>query len=176
MYCKFTLLLFSHQVMSDSWTIARQTSLSLTTYRNLPSGTIQPSHPRYLPLLLPSVFPSTTVFSSESAVCIRRPNTGASVSASVLPNSIQSWFPLRLTGFISLLSRGLSRVFSITTVYKLWLLYCPALTSIHDSCKFIEWCFLVVFSLSSVCEIIFNFHSNVTLQEYIFSTVTSFPS
>ena len=41
---------------------------------------------------------------------------GASASAWVLPKSIQSWFPLRLTGLISLQSKGLSRVFSNTTV------------------------------------------------------------
>ena len=45
-------------------------------------------------------------------------STGASASASVLPISIQSWFPLGLTGLISLQSKGLSRVFSSTTVQK----------------------------------------------------------
>ena len=69
-------------------------------------------------LLLPSVFPSNRVFSSESPVCIRWPNIGASASASVLPVNIQDWFPLGLTGFILLLSRGLSRVFSSTTVWR----------------------------------------------------------
>ena len=39
-------------------------------------------------------------------------------SASVLPMNIQDWFPLRLTGLITLLSKGLSRVFSSTTVWK----------------------------------------------------------
>ena len=43
---------------------------------------------------------------------------GASASASVLPMSIQGWFPLGLTGLISLQSKGLSRVFSKTTVQK----------------------------------------------------------
>ena len=43
---------------------------------------------------------------------------GISASASVLPMSIQDWFPLRLTGLISLQSKGLSRVFSNTTVQK----------------------------------------------------------
>ena len=43
---------------------------------------------------------------------------GASASASVLPVNIQGWFPLGLTGLISLLSMGLSRVFSSTTVWK----------------------------------------------------------
>ena len=43
---------------------------------------------------------------------------GASASGSVLPMNIQSWFPLRLTGLISLLSKGLWRVFSSTIVQK----------------------------------------------------------
>ena len=43
---------------------------------------------------------------------------GASASASVLPMNIQDWFPLRWTGLISLQSKGLSRVFSSTTIWK----------------------------------------------------------
>ena len=69
-------------------------------------------------LLLPSVFPSVRVFSSESALCIRWPKYWSSASASVLPMNIQGWLPLGLTGLISLLSRGLSRVFSNTTFWK----------------------------------------------------------
>ena len=45
-------------------------------------------------------------------------NTGASASASVLPVNIQGWFPLGLTGLISLQSKGLSRVFSSTTIWS----------------------------------------------------------
>ena len=45
-------------------------------------------------------------------------NIGASALASVLPKRIQGWFPLGLTGFISLLSRGLSKVFSSTAIWK----------------------------------------------------------
>ena len=45
-------------------------------------------------------------------------NIGASPSASVLPMNIQDWFPLELTGWIFLQSKGLSRVFSNTTVQK----------------------------------------------------------
>ena len=61
---------------------------------------------------------------------------GVSASASVLPMNIQSWFPLGLTGLISMLSKGLSRLISNTTVQKsinslvLTLLYGPTLTSI----------------------------------------------
>ena len=43
---------------------------------------------------------------------------GASASASVLPMNIQGWFPLGLTGLISLLSKGISRVFSSTSIQK----------------------------------------------------------
>ena len=45
-------------------------------------------------------------------------NTGASASASVLPVNIQGWSPLRLNGLISLRSKGLSGVFSSTTVWR----------------------------------------------------------
>ena len=70
-------------------------------------------HP--LPLLL-SIFPSIIVFSSEYALCISGQSIEA--SASILPMSIQGWFPLGLTGLISLPSKGLSRVFSKTTIGK----------------------------------------------------------
>ena len=68
-------------------------------------------------------------------------STGVSASASVLPMNIQDWFPLGLTGWISLQSKGLSRVFSNTTVQKHQFfgtapfLYSPTLTSIHDYWK-----------------------------------------
>ena len=45
-------------------------------------------------------------------------NIGATASASVLPMNIQGWFPLRLTGLISMKSKGLSRVYSSTTIRK----------------------------------------------------------
>ena len=66
-------------------------------------------------------------------------STAVSASASILPMNIQAWFPLGLTGLISLQSKGLSRVFSNTTVQKhqlvLSFLYSPTLTSIHDHWK-----------------------------------------
>ena len=69
-------------------------------------------------LLLSSVFPSIRVFSNESVLHIRWQSIGVSASVSVLPMNIQDWFPLGLTDLISLLSKGLSRVFSNTTVQK----------------------------------------------------------
>ena len=67
-------------------------------------------------------------------------STGASASASVLPVSIHGWSPLGLTGLISLLSKGLSGIFSSTTVWKhhffgALLLYGPTLTSVHNYWK-----------------------------------------
>ena len=64
-------------------------------------------------LLLPSIFSNIRVFSNELALHIRWPKFGASASASVLPMNTQCWFPLGLTGLISLQSEGLSRVFFI---------------------------------------------------------------
>ena len=69
-------------------------------------------------LLLLSIFPSIRVFSNESVLHIRWPSIGASVSVSVLPMNIQGWFPLWLTALISLLSKGLSKLFSNTIVQK----------------------------------------------------------
>ena len=71
-------------------------------------------------LLLTSILPSIRVFYNELALRIRWPKIGASVSASVsvLPVNSQGWFPLGLTGLISLQSKGLSRVFSSTTIQK----------------------------------------------------------
>ena len=70
-------------------------------------------------LLLPSVFPSITVFSSESVLRIRWPKYW-SLSFSISLSNEYSGFriPLRLTCLISLQSKGLSRVFSNTTVQK----------------------------------------------------------
>ena len=58
-------------------------------------------------------FPMSQFFTSGG-----QSNNGVSASASVLPMNIQDWFPLGLTGWISLQSKGLSRVFSNTTVQK----------------------------------------------------------
>ena len=111
---------------------------------------IQPSHPLLPLLLLPSIFPSIRVFSSELALHIREAiSVGASTSASVLPVTIQSWFPLRLAGW-SCYPRD-SKEFSPAPQFEsinssmLSLLYSPALTSIHDywknqSCDYTDLC------------------------------------
>ena len=114
--------------MSDSatpWTAAHQAPLSFPISQSLLKlmsiESVMPSSHLILccPLpLLPSVLLSIRVFSSESALHISGQSIGASASSSVLPTNIQDWFPLGLTGFISLQSKVLSEVFSNTTTQK----------------------------------------------------------
>ena len=107
------------------WTAPCQASLSLTISLSLSKfmfiESVMPSSHLILCcplLLLPSIFPSTRIFSNESAVHIRW-SKYQSFSFSISPSSDYSGlFPLRLTGLISLLSQGVSRVFSSTTVQK----------------------------------------------------------
>ena len=69
-------------------------------------------------LLLPPIPPSIRVFSNESVLAWGSRSIGVSASASVLPVNTQDWSPLGWTGWISLQSKELSRVFSNTTVQK----------------------------------------------------------
>ena len=81
---------------------------------------IQPSHPLSSPF--PPAFnlsqPQGDSFPMSHLFASGGQNIGVSASASVLPMNIQDWFPLGWTGWISLQSKGLSRVFSNTTVQK----------------------------------------------------------
>ena len=69
-------------------------------------------------LLLPSIVPSIRVFLMSWLFASGGQRIGVSASASVLPMNSQDWFPLGWTGWIFLQSKGLSRVFSNTTVQK----------------------------------------------------------
>ena len=107
------------------WTAAHQDFLSFTISQSLLKfmsiGSVTLSNHLILchPLLLVSpIFSSIGVFSNESALHIRWPNFWRFNSASVLSMNIQGWFPLGLTGLISLQSNGFSRVLSNTTVQK----------------------------------------------------------
>ena len=113
------------RLFATPWTAAHQASLSITNSQRLLKlmsiELVMPSNHLILCcslLLLPSIFPSIRVFSNESVLHIRWPNIGVSVLASVFPMNIQDWFPLGWTGWISLQSKGLSRVFFNTTVQK----------------------------------------------------------
>ena len=82
------------------------------------SDAIQPSHSLSSPFLLPSIFPSIRVFSSESALPIRWPKYW-SFSFSISPSDEYSEsISFRMDRLISLLSKGLSRVFSSTTFWR----------------------------------------------------------
>ena len=111
-------------LFATPWTMARQASLSITNSQSLPKlmsiESVMPSNHLILShplLLLPSILPSIRVFSNESALPIRWPKYWSSASASVLPMNTQDWSPSGWTGWISLESKGLSRVFN-TTVQK----------------------------------------------------------
>ena len=88
------------------------------TYVHWVSDAIQPSHLLLLLILWPSIFLSIRVFSKQTALHIRWKKYWTSASASVLPMNIQGWFPLRVTGLYSLISKGFSGVFSSTTAQK----------------------------------------------------------
>ena len=96
-----------------------------------------PSHPGSFPAS--GSFPMIQLFTTDGQ------GVGTSTSVSVFPINIQDWFPLGLTGWISLQSKGLSRVFSNTTVQKHQFfdpqLYGPTLTVCSNSCPLSQWCY-----------------------------------
>ena len=112
-------------IFVTSWTAAHQASLSITNSQSIlnlmPIEWVIPSNHLILCrplLLLPSIFPSIKVFSNESVLHIRWPKYW-SFSFNISPsNEHLDWFPLGWTGWISLQSKGLSRVFSNTTLQK----------------------------------------------------------
>ena len=143
---------FSHSVIRvplivTTWTAACQASLSITnswSLLNLISiELVMPSNHLILChalLLLPQSFPPSRSLPVSQFFTSGGQSIGISASASVLPMNIQDWFPLGLTGWISLQFKVLLRVFSNTTAQKhqffvVSFLYCPTLTSIHDYWK-----------------------------------------
>ena len=128
---KFSSYFSSVQSLSHVWlfatpgTAALQASLSISNSRSLLKlmsiTSVMPSDHLILcnPLLLPpSIFPSIRVFSNELVLCIWWPKYWSCSFSMKLPMNIQDWFPLGLTGWVSLQFKGLSRVFSNTTVQK----------------------------------------------------------
>ena len=114
--------LLSHvRLFVAPWIAARQASLSVTNSRSslrltsvesmMPSSQFILCHPLFL---LPPIPPSIRVFSNESTLCMRWPKYW-SFSFSIIPSKE---IPSEWTGWISLQSKGLSRVFSNTTVQK----------------------------------------------------------
>ena len=113
------------RLLATPRTTAHQASLSITNSPSLPKlisiESVMPSNHLILCrplLLLPLIFVSIRVFSNESALPIRRPKYRSFSFSISLPMNIQDWFPLGWTGWISLQSKGLSRVFTNITVQK----------------------------------------------------------
>ena len=87
----------------------------------------------YCLLLLP--FPASGSFPISPLFASHGQSIRASASASVLPVNVQCWFPLGLTGLTSLQSKGFSRVFSSTTIWKHWFFGAqPSLWSFSYTC------------------------------------------
>ena len=126
---QFSSVQFGRWVVSDSfwppWITAHQASLFITNSWSLlklmsiksvrPSRNLILCHPL---LLLPQFLPASGSFPMSQLFTGGSQNTVVSASASVLPMNTQDWSPLGWTSWISLQSKGLSRVFSNTTVQK----------------------------------------------------------
>ena len=114
------------RLFATLWTTAHQASLSITNSRTslkfmsielvMPSSHLILCHPL---LFLPSIFfAASGSFQMSQLFPSAGQRIGISASASVLPMNTQDWSPLGWTGWISLQSKGLTRVFSSTTVQK----------------------------------------------------------
>ena len=141
---------FSYSVVSDSenpWITTHQASLSITTpgvYSN-PCPSSWWCHPAISSSVVPfsscpQSLPASRSFPMSQLFAWGGQSTGVSASASVLPMNTQDWVPLGWTGWISLQSKELARVFSNTTVQKhhssaLSFLHSPTLTCIQDHWK-----------------------------------------
>ena len=111
--------------LQHPWTAAHQASLSITNSWSLlklmsiewvmPSNHLILCRPL---LLLPSIFPASGSFQMSQLFTSGGQSIGVSASTAVLPMNTQDWSPLGWTGWISLQSKGLSRVLSNTTVQK----------------------------------------------------------
>ena len=124
---------------------ASRASLSFTISWSLLKLMSQWCHPTISPSVIPfsscpQSFPASGSFQMSQLFASGGQSIGVSASASALSVNIQNWFPLGLTGLIFFLSKGLSGVFSRTTIWSisslgLSLLYGPTLTSVHDYWK-----------------------------------------
>ena len=132
-------------LFATPWTAAHQTSLSIANSQSSNSCPLSRwCHPTISSSVIPfssclQSFPASRSFQMSQFFTLGGQSIRVSASTSVLPMNIQDWFPLGWTGWISLQFKGLSRVFSNTTVQKHQFfsaqLYSPTLTSTHDYWK-----------------------------------------
>ena len=126
---RISLVQFSHSVMSNSlWSHGLQHARPPVHHKHLEftqthflrvGDAIQPYHPLLPPFSSHlKTFPASGSFQMSQFFASGSPSIGVSASASGLQMNIQDWFPLGWSGWISLQSKGLSKVFSNTTVQK----------------------------------------------------------
>ena len=136
------------RLFATPWIAARQASLSSTNSRRslrlISIEWVMPSSHLILcrPLLLLSpIPPSIRVFSNESTLRMRWPKYWSFSFSTVLPKKSQGWSPSEWTGWISLQSKGLSRVFSNTTVQKHQFFHTQP-SSQSNSIPYLHWIWL----------------------------------
>ena len=122
---QFSSVTQSCQTLCDPWTAARQASLSITNSRSFPNSHLLNwwCHPTISSSVVPfsshlQSFPASGSFQKSQLFLSGGQRIGVSASTPVFPMNTQDWSPLGWTGWISLQSKGLSRVFSNTTVQK----------------------------------------------------------
>ena len=113
------------RLFATPWTAACQASLSITNSRSHPNPCLSSRwcHPAISSSVVlfsscPQSFPASGSFPMSQLFAWGGQSIGVTASTSVLPMNTQDWSPLGRTGWISLQSKGLSRVFSNTTVQK----------------------------------------------------------
>ena len=167
------------------WIAAHQASLSITNSRSslrltssesvMPSSHLILCHPL---LLLPQIPPNIRLFSNESTLCMRQPKYW-SFSFSIIPSKeIPGLISFRMDGWISLQSKGLSRVFSNTTVQKHQFFGAqPSSQSVWDWNE--NWPFSVLWPLPSFANLLAywlqHFHSIIfqDLKKLNWNSITS---
>ena len=125
---------------------------------------IQPSHPLSHPFSCLQSFPASGSFPMSQFFASGGQSIGVSASASVFPMNIQGWFPLGWTGWISLQSKGLSRVFSKTTVWKHWVFFT---SNSHIYTWLLEFFCLGIFH--SNCAIVHNAAINTSVHIFLYN-------
>ena len=170
-------LLFSHSVTSDSETPGLQHARLPCTppFAGACSDSCllsQGCHPTISSSVIPfpsclQSFPASGYFLMSQHFALCGQSIWASVSASVLPMTNQGWFPLGLTGLISLLSNRLSKVFSGTIVWKHQFFYAqPSLWSNTHICTLNPnpWSELTLDNKMNTLILFFDFLSNHLLH------------
>ena len=170
-------------VFATPWTVARQAPRPSPTPRVYPNSCPLSRwwHPTISSSVVPfssclQSFPTSESFQMTQLFTSGGQNIGVSASASVLPMNIQDWFPLSLTGWISMQSKGLSRVFSNSAVQKHWFFSAQAFFIVRLSHPYVttektialtRWTFVgkvisLIFNMLS--RLYFYFHYQVILQ------------